>query len=83
MLLALLLGFDDASPYFPIYGGHQGIDATYGGRTSCIDQLNDPRCSSRFLYSPPSMARPYLSNPRLSFTAETKSCSAPKYRSVV
>jgi hypothetical protein len=26
---------------------------------------------------------PYLSNPRLSFTAEMKSCSAPKYRSVV
>jgi hypothetical protein len=26
---------------------------------------------------------PYLSSPRLSFTAETKSCSAPKYRSVV
>ena len=25
----------------------------------------------------------YLSSPRLSFTAEMKSCSAPKYRSVV
>jgi hypothetical protein len=28
-------------------------------------------------------AHVYLSNPRLSFTAEVKSCSAPRYRSVV